>query len=59
MIQYLYVHTNLQNYQEVWEWLEDIQDFDEDTLSDVVPLDAGEYSSNDEGNEYFVEGGDK
>ena len=32
------------------EDLEDTQDFDEYALPDVVPLDAGENSSNDEGN---------
>ena len=42
--------------------MEDIEDtkyFDEDSLPDVVPLDADENSCNDEGNEYFVEGEDK
>ena len=31
-------------------YLEDAQDFGEDALPDVFPLDAGEDSSNDEGN---------
>ena len=41
------------------ENLEDTQDFDKDDISDLLPLDDGEKESNDEGNEYFVEGGNK
>ena len=41
------------------EYLEDTQYFDEDTLPNSVPLDAGENSSNDEGNEYVAVGGYK
>ena len=40
------------------EDLEDTQYYDEETLSDVVPLDYVKGSSNDEGNEYVVEGGE-
>ena len=39
--------------------LEDTQYFDEDALPDVVPLDTGDFFSNDKGNESFTEGGDK
>ena len=41
------------------EYLEDAKYFDEDNLPDVIPIDAGENYSNDEGNESFAEGGDK
>ena len=41
------------------EGIEDTQDFDEDALPNVSPLDSGENTSNDEGNEYVEEGGDK
>ena len=41
------------------EDLEDTQDFDEDALSDFLPLDVGKSCSNDEGNEYVVEVGYK
>ena len=32
------------------KYLEDTKYFDEEALTDVVPLDAGENASNDEGN---------
>ena len=41
------------------EYLEDNQHFDEGALLDVVALDAGENSSNDEGNKYLEKGRDK
>ena len=37
----------------------DYQDFIEGAQPDFVPLDSGEIYSNDEGNEYFLEGGYK
>ena len=40
------------------EDLEDTQYFYEDALPYIVPLDAGENASNDEGNEYVAEVGD-
>ena len=41
------------------EDLEDTQDYYKGNISDFVPLYSGENSSNDKGNEYFLEGGDK
>ena len=41
------------------EDLEYAQNICEDSLPDVVPLDAGENSSNYESNESVAEGGDK
>ena len=41
------------------EDLEDTQDFDEDALTDVVPLDAVENSSGGKGNESVDEGDEK
>ena len=40
------------------EYLEDPQDFDEESLPDDVTLDAGENSSNDKDNESVAEGGE-
>ena len=41
------------------EYLEDTQYFDKDALPDVIPLDSGENSSNEEVNESVAEGGYK
>ena len=41
------------------EDLKDTQDFDENSLPDVVPLDASENSSDDGGNWYVFHRGDK
>ena len=41
------------------EYVWDTKYFDEESLTDAVPLNSGENSSNDEVNEYIAEGGDK
>ena len=41
------------------DYLEDAQMFYEDALPDVPPLDSGNNSSNDEGNESVAEGGER